>query len=65
MSLLLSIDRLVVRVQCCFTSTETIRTIRVGEPRTATSSFTQLLGSTAIDSNQSISVLFYVLFTSR
>ena len=32
-------------VQCCFTSTETIRTIRDGEPRTATSTFTQLLSS--------------------
>ena len=32
-----------VQVQCCFTSTETIRTIRDGEPRTATSTFTQLL----------------------
>ena len=32
-------------VQCCFTSTETIRTIGDGEPRTATSTFTQLLGS--------------------
>ena len=32
-------------VQCCFTSTETIRTIRDGEPRTATSTFTQLLTS--------------------
>ena len=30
-------------VQCCFTSTETIRTIRDGESRTATSTFTQLL----------------------
>ena len=30
-------------VQCCFTSTETIRLIRDGEPRTATSSFTGLL----------------------
>ena len=35
-----------VQVQCCFTSTETIlRTIRAGEPRTATSIFTQLLSS--------------------
>ena len=34
-----------VRVQCCFTSTETVRTIRDGEPRTATSTFTQLLSS--------------------
>ena len=32
-------------VQCCFTSTETIRTISDGEPRTATSTFTQLLSS--------------------
>ena len=32
-------------VQCCFTSTETLRTIRDGEPRTATSTFTQLLSS--------------------
>ena len=29
--------------QCCFTLKETIRTFRVGEPRTATSTFTQLL----------------------
>ena len=32
-----------VPVQCCFASTVTIRTIRDGEPRTATSIFTQLL----------------------
>ena len=32
-------------VQCCFTSTGTIRTLRDGEPRTATSTFTQLLSS--------------------
>ena len=30
-------------VQCCFTSTETIRLIRDGELRMATSTFTQLL----------------------
>ena len=29
----------------CFTSTETIRTVRDGEPRTATSTFAQLLSS--------------------
>ena len=29
----------------CFTSTETLRTVRDGEPRTATSAFTHLLGS--------------------
>ena len=35
----------VVQVQCCFTSTETVRTIRDGEPRTSTSTFTQRLSS--------------------
>ena len=34
-----------VQVQWCFTSTETIRAIRDGEPRTATSTFTHLLRS--------------------
>ena len=34
-----------LRLQCCFTSTETVRTIKDGEPRTATSTFTQLLNS--------------------
>ena len=38
-----------VRVQCCFTSTETIRTIREGEPRTATSTFTQFMSSSDIE----------------
>ena len=38
-------DQRVCMVQCCFTSTETIRLIRDGEPRTATSTFTQLLSS--------------------
>ena len=33
------------RVQCCFTSTETVQTFRDGDPKTATSSFTQLLCS--------------------
>ena len=32
-------------VQCCFTSTETIRAVRDEEPKTATSTFTQLLSS--------------------
>ena len=35
------------KVPCCFTSTETIRTIRDREPRMATSTFTQLLNSEA------------------
>ena len=35
-------------VQCCFTSRETVRTIRYGEPRTATSTVTQLLSSADI-----------------
>ena len=34
---------LLPNIQCCFTSTETVRTIRDGEPRTATSTLTQLL----------------------
>ena len=38
-------------VQCCFTSTETIRLIRDGEPRTATSTFTQLLSSKYVHRN--------------
>ena len=46
-----------VHVQCYFTSTETIRTIRDGEPRTATSTFTQLLNSLAGNSS---SVLLYI-----
>ena len=31
------------QIQCCFTFTETIGTSKDGEPRTATSTFTQLL----------------------
>ena len=34
-----------VQVQCCPTSTETTGTVRDGEPRTATQTFTQLLNS--------------------
>ena len=34
-------------LQCCSTSTEAIRLIRDGEPRTASSTFTQLLSSVA------------------
>ena len=43
--LLLTYRMSYVQVQCCFTFTETIRTIRDGEPRTATWTFTQLLFS--------------------
>ena len=32
-----------ISVQCCFTATETTGLNRVGEPRTDTSTFTQLL----------------------
>ena len=32
-------------VQCCFTSTETVRLIRTKKPRAATSTFTQILNS--------------------
>ena len=31
------------KVQCCFTSTVTVRSVRDGEPRASTSAFTQLL----------------------
>ena len=41
----LSVKAPFTSVQCCFTSTETIRSIRDGEPRTATSTFTQFLSS--------------------
>ena len=34
-------------VQCCLTSTETVWTVRDGEPRTSTSTSTQLLSSKA------------------
>ena len=34
---------LLVQVQCCFTSTETVWTFREGEPRMASSTFLQLL----------------------
>ena len=34
--------------KCCFTPTETVRTIRDGEPRTSTSSFTQLPACTSL-----------------
>ena len=39
------IKEMEVPVQCCFTSTETMRIIRDGERGTATSTFTQLLSS--------------------
>ena len=47
-----------VRVQCCFTSTETVRTIRDGEPRTSTSTFTQLLNSDTTASRASLFFFF-------
>ena len=43
-------------LQCCFTSTEIVRTIRDGEHRTATSTSTQLLTS---EQGSSSSVLLY------
>ena len=41
-----------VQVQCCFTSRESLRTIRDGEPKTATSTSTQLLGSFVHDDHK-------------
>ena len=43
--------RACVHVRCCFTSTETERTTRDGEPRTFTSTFTQLLSSVSVSSH--------------
>ena len=50
----------------CFTSTESIRLIRDGEPRTATSPFAQLLGSTTADcvSTLLIAFIFYFLYSA-
>ena len=45
-----------LQMQYCFTSTETMETIRDGEPRTATSTFTQLLSSV----ETSNAILFYL-----
>ena len=47
------------RVQCCFTSPETVGTIRVGEPKTSTSTFTQLLssGRAVVDDDLGLNVL--------
>ena len=57
-----------VSFQCCFTSTEIIRLIIIimdGEPRTVTSTFTQLLSSELLRSSylnfvQHIELYFYV-----
>ena len=39
-----------VQVQCCLTSTETVGTVRDWEPRTTTSTFTQLMSSDSVSS---------------
>ena len=39
---------MLLSVQCCFTSTEALGTIRDGEPRAATWALTQLLSSDAL-----------------
>ena len=44
--------------KCCFTSTETVRTVRDGETRAATSPFTQLLGSVNSSDRSSFIVLY-------
>ena len=48
-------------VHCCFASTETTRLIRDGEPRTATSTFTQLLSSESTR-KKTDSIFIYQLF---
>ena len=40
------------QVQCCLKSTETVRTVRDGEPRTATSTLTQLLSSDKLTTDE-------------
>ena len=50
-------NRPLVQVQYCFKPTDTIRPIRDEEPRTATSTFTQVLSSECLSSS---SVLLYV-----
>ena len=53
-------DTYVFKFNAFFTSTETIRTSRDGEPRTATSTFTQLLSSAVYFFFFFKSVLLYV-----
>ena len=50
----ISVVVLKVQVQCCFTSTETTRNIKDGEPRTATWTFTQLLSSESNDGERPV-----------
>ena len=45
----------VCSVLCCFTSTESVRTIRDGEPRTSTSTFTLHLSSEILQFNVALS----------
>ena len=45
-----------LKVRCCFPPTETTRTFTDGEPRTATSTFTQLLSSDLPPSSMLLSV---------
>ena len=49
LSVAASVGNGIVQVQCFFTSTSTIRTVRDGEPMTSTSNFTQLLSSDTAD----------------
>ena len=37
-----------IQIHFCFTSSETVRSIKDGEPRTSTSNFTQLLNSVVL-----------------
>ena len=50
------------KFKCCFTSTETIRTVRDGEPRTSTLTFTQLLSS---ELSSSVQCCFTSIVTIR
>ena len=50
-------------LQCCFTFTETVETIRDGEPRTSTSSFTQLQISVILNEPRQPFILVLFLFS--
>ena len=44
-------------VQCCFTCTENVRTIRVGEPGTSTATFTVLMLKCCFTSTETVCLL--------
>ena len=53
MAVVVGMYDVVYQFQCCFTSTETVRLIRDGESRTATSTFTQIWFNVALHPHKS------------